>query len=93
MRTIASLLVVSFLLASTAGLAADRPIADQTVLSLLIDLGAEPEEVGLVPLQSLPLRQVAQCCKVCRKGKACGNSCIKKTYTCSKPPGCACNTN
>jgi len=33
----------------------------------------------------------AACCKVCRKGKACGNSCIKKTYTCHKGRGCACD--
>jgi endonuclease YncB( thermonuclease family) len=33
----------------------------------------------------------AQCCKKCRKGKACGNSCISRRYTCRKPPGCACN--
>ncbi len=31
------------------------------------------------------------CCKVCRKGKACGNSCINRSYTCRKGPGCACN--
>ena len=31
------------------------------------------------------------CCKICSKGKACGNSCIKKTYNCSKPTGCACD--
>ena len=31
------------------------------------------------------------CCKICRKGKACGNSCIRRTYTCRKQPGCACN--
>ena len=31
------------------------------------------------------------CCKVCKKGKACGDSCIKKTYNCSKPKGCACD--
>lgn len=31
------------------------------------------------------------CCKVCTTGKACGNSCISKTYTCHKPPGCACD--
>ena len=31
------------------------------------------------------------CCKVCKKGKACGNSCIKKTHNCSKPKGCACD--
>lgn len=34
---------------------------------------------------------VAQaCCKVCRKGQACGNSCISWDKTCHKPPGCAC---
>ena len=31
------------------------------------------------------------CCKICKKGKACGDSCINKSYTCHKPPGCACN--
>lgn len=30
------------------------------------------------------------CCKVCTTGKACGDSCISQSYTCSKPPGCAC---
>ena len=33
------------------------------------------------------------CCKICRKGKACGNSCIRSTYTCRKQQGCACNAN
>jgi endonuclease YncB( thermonuclease family) len=33
------------------------------------------------------------CCKICRKGKACGNSCIRTTYTCRKQPGCACDAN
>ncbi len=36
-------------------------------------------------------KQPKACCKNCKKGKACGSSCIKKTYNCSKPPGCACN--
>ncbi len=31
------------------------------------------------------------CCKVCSKGKACGNSCISRDKTCHQPPGCACN--
>lgn len=30
------------------------------------------------------------CCKVCAKGKPCGNSCIAKHLNCRKPPGCAC---
>ena len=31
------------------------------------------------------------CCKICSKGKACGNSCIARNLTCHQPPGCACN--
>lgn len=33
----------------------------------------------------------ASCCRVCRKGKACGNSCIARWKTCHQPPGCACD--
>ena len=31
------------------------------------------------------------CCKICRKGCACGNSCISCNKTCHKGPGCACD--
>lgn len=31
------------------------------------------------------------CCRVCRTGKACGNSCIARNKTCRQPTGCACN--
>jgi hypothetical protein len=31
------------------------------------------------------------CCKVCSKGKACGDSCIARWKTCHKGRGCACN--
>ncbi len=37
--------------------------------------------------------ELAACCKICSKGKACGNSCISRSYTCHKPPGCACDAN
>ena len=30
------------------------------------------------------------CCRVCRTGKACGESCIAVGKTCTQPPGCAC---
>ena len=36
-------------------------------------------------------RQPRACCKICRRGKACGDSCISRSYTCRKGPGCACN--
>ena len=32
-----------------------------------------------------------QCCKICSKGKACGDTCIRKDYTCHVGRGCACN--
>ncbi|MBN8542212.1 MAG: hypothetical protein J0L82_17605 [Deltaproteobacteria bacterium] len=31
------------------------------------------------------------CCKVCTKGKACGDSCISRYKTCTKGVGCACD--
>lgn len=31
------------------------------------------------------------CCKVCKKGKACGDSCIARDKRCTKGKGCACN--
>jgi hypothetical protein len=31
------------------------------------------------------------CCKICTKGKACGNSCISQDKYCHQPPGCACD--
>jgi hypothetical protein len=33
----------------------------------------------------------ASCCKICRKGKACGNTCIARDKDCHQPPGCACD--
>lgn len=38
-----------------------------------------------------PPRQTRACCRVCRTGKACGNSCIARNRTCRQPRGCACN--
>ncbi|MDP3940211.1 MAG: ComEC/Rec2 family competence protein [Deltaproteobacteria bacterium] len=31
------------------------------------------------------------CCRICTRGKACGNSCINRAYQCRRPPGCACD--
>jgi hypothetical protein len=31
------------------------------------------------------------CCKICKKGKACGDSCIARDKECHQPPGCACD--
>jgi hypothetical protein len=47
-----------------------------------------PAPVNPNPAPSSP---TAGCCKICDKGKACGNTCIRRSYTCHQPPGCACN--
>ena len=31
-----------------------------------------------------------ECCKVCKKGKPCGDTCIQKDDECHLPQGCAC---
>ena len=33
----------------------------------------------------------AACCKVCHKGKACGDTCISRSNTCHVGQGCACD--
>lgn len=37
-----------------------------------------------------PLCAAEGCCKVCKAGKPCGDSCIAKDKHCDKPKGCAC---
>jgi len=32
-----------------------------------------------------------ECCRVCDVGKACGDTCIAMTATCTVGSGCACN--
>jgi hypothetical protein len=57
-------------------------------------LAAVAQAVGLeaeVYEQSVPEVQQVACCKICSKGKACGDSCISRSYNCTKGPGCACN--
>jgi hypothetical protein len=36
-------------------------------------------------------RVTGSCCKVCKGGKACGDSCIASGTTCNVGNGCACN--
>lgn len=33
------------------------------------------------------------CCKICKTSKACGDSCISKSFSCNKPKGCACDAS
>ena len=55
----------------------------------LNDLNPTLNKIEIPGLKTDPNKMA--CCKICKKGKACGDSCINKSYTCRKPPGCACN--
>jgi hypothetical protein len=45
------------------------------------------------PSEALPSACIpaSQCCKICDKGQACGNTCISHRKTCQSGRGCACN--
>ena len=63
------------------------------------ETGDEPPSAVLKRLlpaeaqQALPLSLAQACCKTCRKGKACGDSCIAREKLCEKPRGCACDAD
>jgi hypothetical protein len=46
--------------------------------------------MGLSTLQNQS-HNTGYCCKVCHKGKACGDSCISVEKECHQPIGCACD--
>jgi hypothetical protein len=43
---------------------------------------------GRYPIMPIP---AATCCKVCHKGKACGDTCIARDRACHVGAGCACD--
>jgi hypothetical protein len=78
----------------------DTPVPTSTLTPIPILL---PTETATVFFSILPGNQeptlitvpnqpsTGSCCKHCgASSQPCGDSCISKNYTCSKPPGCAC---
>ena len=53
----------------------------------LASIVRNPHVPGLSPIP-VPAQG---CCRVCRTGKACGDSCISRSKACHVPRGCACN--
>lgn len=70
--------------AGTRAPAIETTVSDGLVLDQILDL----EEAKPAWSEAI---QAQTCCKICRKGKACGNSCIARWKTCHQPPGCACD--
>lgn len=58
--------------------------------SIEVTTRLEPSD-HLWPQPEPPLAPEKNCCRVCRVGKACGNTCIARERTCNTSPGCACD--
>lgn len=88
------MLTVILLLAATAGWSEQGENASTLVSDLVIqpgeELGCEARDQGQAASESESLAN-SGCCKICTVGKACGDTCISRSYTCTKGPGCACD--
>ncbi len=78
-----SILVPQAVLAQAVPVPADDGAGFETTLDRL---GLSPETLSPGGYEIL-----ARCCKTCSKGKACGDSCISRSKSCHKGPGCACD--
>jgi hypothetical protein len=75
-------------LLGAACLAVSRPGPASELERLLSE---KPRPLRVLHRDNPAPAQSQQCCRVCRAGKACGNSCIAQDKQCHQPPGCACD--
>jgi hypothetical protein len=73
-----------------------RCVALALALALLLvtvpRLEARADQTPVVaPLPMSTAQAPQQCCRACRKGKACGDGCISAERQCKKDQGCACS--
>ena len=69
----------------------DRPRPAPAPMERLPAPAEPPPSFFLPPSAPTDCRPRATCCRICRKGKACGDSCIERSLTCHKGRGCACD--
>ena len=68
-----------------------RPPDDVPSPATDLALGHSAALSTLGSVARFPCVDRSQCCKVCNKGKACGNTCIARTTSCHIDRGCACD--
>ena len=69
----------------------NRGYLPDTLLSPATKITAAPVTPPATTSPPATAPPTRQCCKICRTGKACGNTCIARNKTCRQPPGCPCN--
>ncbi len=91
-------LVILTAISVLSGIAIASDTAPASAATQAFDVGAHniaarsPEFLNLLGIRT-PQSAVAQqgCCKICTRGKACGNTCISQDKVCHVGPGCACD--
>jgi hypothetical protein len=71
---------------------ASRVAQALTVALLLVmvpHLDARSDQASAMT-RPLATAETPSCCRICRKGQACGDACISATKQCKKDQGCAC---
>jgi len=89
----AMMLMLALCFASVASAEQTPDISGEWVTQAELIVSGEETECDLV-FDTIPeelLFAQGGCCRTCSKGKACGNSCISRNYTCHQPRGCACD--
>jgi len=77
--------------AGIAGASATDFAAAAALLAELVTPETRDVAPALSPWPDSGVETAQLCCRICRKGKACGDSCINRQLQCHQPPGCACN--
>jgi hypothetical protein len=81
--------ILGLLLFTAASLAGDVSV-ERDVRLFGRDIVFTPRSFPDFESQQFNRNKPSQCCKVCTKGKPCGDTCIDKDDTCHVGPGCAC---
>jgi hypothetical protein len=71
-----------------------RAVALGLLLVLAPNVDARADQAPAItkplPKSTATAEAPAQCCRMCKKGKPCGDGCISAERQCKKEPGCAC---
>lgn len=89
---LAGIFVLLMLVVSPAGWAEQGDNGSTLASDLVIQPG-EVQDCQVVERGASESENLANsgCCKICTTGKACGDSCISRSYNCTKGRGCACD--
>ena len=109
MRKVLALVAAGLLLLAPTVLGQEEGVPENASdAGFLLEIGLQPaaadrQELGSQFLASAWSPEIlasatscipaSKCCKICNKGKACGNSCISRSYNCHKGRGCACDSS